>query len=168
MLRKPHKRHLIGLALGLGLVAAAAPAAAAPPATPSVADLARVQYPGTSSLPTVYMAGPIPIPDYLTRIQYPGTSSLPTVYVGAARGGGVTEKAVQYGQIAIPAWLARIQYPGTSSLPTVVITPTAGTSGDSSFDWASAGVGAGFIAGLGFVAAGVALAIRRRRSLARA
>jgi hypothetical protein len=159
---------LIGLALGLGLVAAAAPAAAAPPATPSVADLARVQYPGTSSLPTVYMAGPIPIPDYLTRIQYPGTSSLPTVYVGAARGGGVTEKAVQYGQIAIPAWLARIQYPGTSSLPTVVITPTAGTSGDSSFDWASAGVGAGFIAGLGFVAAGVALAIRRRRSLAHA
>jgi hypothetical protein len=160
-------RHLIGLALGLGLLVAA-PATAAPPVAPSPADLARIQYPGTSSLPTVYMAGTIPILDYLTRIQYPGTSSLPTVYVGAARGGGVAEKARPYGQIAIPAWLARIQYPGTSSLPTVFVTPTTGASGDSSFDWASAGVGAGFVAGLGVVAVGVALAIRRRRSLAHA
>jgi MYXO-CTERM domain-containing protein len=167
MFRRFYKRQLLGLALGLGLVAAA-PAFAAPPATPSVADLARIQYPGTSSLPTVYMAGSIPIPDYLTRIQYPGTRSQPTVYLGPAQGGRAPEKAVPYGQIAIPAWLARIQYPGTSSLPTVVVTPTTGASTDSSFDWASAGVGAGFVAGLGVVAVGVALALRRRRSLAHA
>jgi hypothetical protein len=167
MFRKLDRRNLVGLALGLGLLAAT-PATAAPPATVTVADLARVQYPGTSSLPTVYMAGPIPIPDYLTRIQYPGTSSQPTVYLGAARSGGMAEKAVPYGQIAIPAWLARIQYPGTSSLPTVVVAPATGSSGDSSFDWASAGIGAGFVAGLGVLAVGAALAIRRRRALAHA
>jgi hypothetical protein len=101
MLRKLHKRRLIGLVLALGLVAAA-PATAAPPS--------------------------VDVPDSLARIQYPGTSSLPTVFV----------------------------------------TPTTGASSDSSFDWASAGVGAGFLAGLGVLAVGVALALRRRRSLAHA
>jgi hypothetical protein len=166
MLRKLH-RNLIGLALGLGLLAAT-PATAAPPASVDVPDsLARIQFPGQSSQPTVYMAGSVVIPERLTRIQYPGTSSQPTVYL-STRAGGTAEKAAPYGQIAIPEWLARIQYPGTSSLPTVVVTPSSGESGDSSFDWASAGVGAGFVAGLGIVALGAALALRRRRQLAHA
>jgi hypothetical protein len=167
MLRKLHKRRLIGLVLALGLVAAA-PATAAPPSVDVPDSLARIQYPGTSSLPTVFMAGPIVVPIDLTRIQFPGTSSQPTVDLGPARGGGTAQKTVPYGQIAIPYWLARIQYPGTSSLPTVFVTPTTGASSDSSFDWASAGVGAGFLAGLGVLAVGVALALRRRRSLAHA
>ena len=167
MLRKLHRRNLIGLALGLGLLAAA-PATAAPSAPVTVPEsLARIQYPGTSSQPTVYMAGSIAIPERLTRIQYPGTSSQPTVYL-RTRAGGTTEKAAPYSQIAIPAWLARVQYPGTSSLPTVVVTPSSGGTGDSSFDWASAGVGASFVAGLGLVAVGGALTLRRRRKLVHA
>jgi MYXO-CTERM domain-containing protein len=165
MFRTFYKRQLVGLALGLGLVAAA-PAFAAPPATVTVPDsLARIQYPGTSSKPTVYLAGPIVIPERLTRIQYPGTSSQPTVYPSTPRPGAAAEKTNRYGQIAIPAWLARVQYPGTSSLPTVFVTPSSDTSGESSFDWGSAGVGAGFVAGLGLVALGAALALRRRRQL---
>jgi hypothetical protein len=71
-------------------------------------------------------------------------------------------------QVEIPGWLERIEYPGTSSQPTVYVTTPAAASGGSAFDWGSAAVGGGFVAGIGLIAAGAALALRRRHRLAHA
>jgi hypothetical protein len=76
MIRKPHTKLLAGMALGLAVVVLAPIASAGSSQSPTVTipdRLARIQYPGTSSKPTVYMAGPVTIPAWLTRIQYPGT-----------------------------------------------------------------------------------------------
>src|SRR5262245_45147550 len=76
MIRKPHRKLLAGIALGLAVVVLAPIASAGSSQSPTVTipdRLARIQYPGTSSKPTVYMAGPVTIPSWLTRIQYPGT-----------------------------------------------------------------------------------------------
>ena len=163
-----NKRNLMGIALGLFLVAASPVTAAvsSPPTNVTVPDwLTRIQYPGTSSEPTVYVNGPIAIPAWLARIQYPGTSSQPMVILeGPARREGRTQP-VRNGQIAIPAWLARIQYPGTSSEPTVLVSVPRGASGESTLDWASAAVGGGFVAGIALLGAGAVLAFRRRKRL---
>ena len=129
--------------------------------------LARVQYPGTTSEPTVYMAGPMTIPVWLAHTQYPGTSSEPTVFVDAPGSNQASALKVQDGHIKIPAWLARTQYPGTSSEPTVLMNNIQGTGPvGGRFDWVSALVGAG--GGLGLAVAGVGglIAVRKRRTLA--
>ena len=164
-----NKRNLMGIALGLFLVVASPVTAAgsSPPTNVTIPDwLTRIQYPGTSSEPTVYANGPIAIPAWLARIQYPGTSLQPMVVLeGPVRREGRTQP-VRYGQIAIPTWLARIQYPGTSSEPTVLVSAPRGASGDSALDWASAAVGGCFVGGMALLGAGGVLAFRRRKRLA--
>ena len=90
-----NKRNLMGIALGLFLVVASPVAAAGSshPTNVTIPDwLTRIQYPGTSSEPTVYVNGPIAIPAWLARIQYPGTSSQPMVVLEApARREGRTQ-----------------------------------------------------------------------------
>ena len=130
--------------------------------------LARIQYPGTSSEPTVYMAGPITIPAWLARTQYPGTSSEPTVYVNVQTGTHASTLKVQNGHINIPAWLARIQYPGTSSEPTVIVNNTPGSGSSGGFDWVSALIGAGGGLGIAVAGTGGVMALRKRRTLAHA
>jgi hypothetical protein len=76
MYRKLQAKLLTGIALGvvIAVLAPIASASSSPDATVTIpARLARIQYPGTSSQPTVYMAGRVTIPAWLTRIQYPGT-----------------------------------------------------------------------------------------------
>ena len=168
MYRKLNKRNVVGVALGLFLAAASPVGAADSSPTPNVTipdRLARIQYPGTSSEPTVYVNGPIAIPAWLVRIQHPGTSSQPTVYLEARASGVSRTRRVRYGQIAIPAWLVRIQHPGTSSKPTVLVDVPQAASGDSAFDWASAVVGGGFVGGMALLGAAAVLALRRRQRL---
>ena len=166
-----NKRNLMGIALGLFLVVASPVRAAdsSPPTNVTIPDwLTRIQYPGTSAEPTVYVNGPIAIPARLARIQYPGTSSQPMVVLEApapARRGG-RRQPVRYGQIAIPTWLARIQYPGTSSKPTVLVGVPRSASGESALDWESAAVGGAFVGGMALLGAAALLAVRRRKRLA--
>jgi hypothetical protein len=80
------RKSLFLLALALAAAAVAAPIAQAQADPPQghvtiPAWLAHIQYPGTSSEPTVYMAGSVPIPHGLARTQYPGTSAEPSVLV---------------------------------------------------------------------------------------
>jgi len=125
---------LVGLALGLGLLAAA-PATASP----------IVTVPDSWARITVYPSTPtVTVPESWGRIRvYPSTPI-----------------------VTVPESWARITvYPSKrlAGRPTVRAASASGGSGDSSFDWASAGVGAGFMAGLGAVAIGSAFALRRRR-----
>jgi hypothetical protein len=132
------------------------------------ARFAHMQYPGASSRPTVFMAGPIAIPEGLVRTQYPGTSSGPTVLVDVPRSSGGVSLTVRNGQIEIPASLARTQFPGTSSQPTVLVNNVSGSGGGGTFDWVSALIGAGGGLGIAAAGAGCVLAVRRRRTLAHA
>jgi len=146
------------LAAGLAAAVVAAPLASAQSAPARVTIpvwLTKIQFPGTSSQPTVYMAGSIVIPEALARLQYPGASSLPTVYVAAP----------QITRIDQVPWLARTSYPGTSSRPTVYVRPSPAT-GAGGFDWVSALVGAGAAVGLAVAGAGGVTAVRNRRALA--
>jgi hypothetical protein len=65
------------LAVATAVVALTAPfasAGSAPGAPISIpAWMTRIQYPGTSSEPTVYINSHVAIPAWLARIQYPGT-----------------------------------------------------------------------------------------------
>jgi hypothetical protein len=167
---KFHTKLFTAIAVGLA-VAVMAPIASAKSSPQGhitiPAWLARIQYPGTSSEPTVYMAGPITIPAWLARTQYPGTSSEPTVFVNVPGSSHASELKVQNGHINIPAWLARIQYPGTSSEPTVLVNNTQGTGPvGGGFDWVSALIGAGGGLGIAFAGAGSLTALRKRRTLA--
>ncbi len=180
-MHRTYTKLFMGIALGLAAAALApvASAGSSPRQTVTIPEsLARIQYPGTSSKPTVYLDpfggrdskpttvygpdGPVTIPAWLARIQYPGTSSKPTVYVNP--------------KFTVPAWLARIQYPGTSSEPTVLIprvshTPTAAADAldaraGGGFDWGSFGIGIAAATGVALIGVGGLLAMRRRRPLA--
>ena len=167
---KPHTKLFTAIVVGLAVAVMAPIASAASPSQGQVkipARLANNQYPGSSSEPTVYMAGPITIPAWLARIQYPGSSSEPTVYVNVQRSSLTPALKVQNGHIVIPDRLARTQYPGTSSEPTVVVNNVEGTgSAGGGFDWVSALIGAGGSLGIAVAGAGSLLALRRRRTLA--
>jgi hypothetical protein len=105
---------------------------------------------------------PASVPGWLSKIQYPGTSSEPTVYVHT---GEAAPPAVPNGYATIPAWLARIQYPGTSSEPTVVVETSQGTQSTGGFDWVSAVIGAGAALGIALAGAGTLMVLRKRRTL---
>jgi hypothetical protein len=133
-----YTRAAIGFVVGLVLFLAAASTAAAA---------------GSGAAP------PGTIPARLAGLQYPGSAlSLPEW----------RDDPMVRAHVVIPDWLARVQYPGTSSQPTVALTPTAPASSGRAFDWGSAGIGAGFVAGLGLLGAGVALLVRRWRAFAHA
>jgi hypothetical protein len=131
--------------------------------------LARIQYPGTSSKPTVYLAGSITIPARLARTQYPGTSSRThrhrDRHVGRARdragplpgrshlldGGGV-----------LPAGQGRLVL---CDVPAGAASAQVGRS--IGFQWGDAGIGAGFAFGivllLGGAIAGLLISRQNRR-----
>lgn len=158
-------------AIVLGLAAAiTAPVSFAQDAPRHVeipAWLAKIQYPGTSSQPTVYMAGSIPIPAGLVRTQFPGTSSQPTVLVDVARGGSAPTVKIVNGRIQLPPRLAHLPYPGASAQPTVYVRNGSATrSTGGGFDWTSAVIGGAVTLGLAIAAAGGVLAMRKRRTLA--
>jgi hypothetical protein len=158
MFRK-RRNKLVGLALGLGLLAAA-PATASP----------IVTVPESLARSTVYPSTPtVTVPESWARIRvYPNTPTVTvpeswariTVYPSTLLAAGTTGTPAEYARMT-QRWVE--QNPGTSSLPTVHVTPYAGGSSNNSLDFASAGVGAGFIVGLGALALGGALALRRRR-----
>lgn len=160
----------VAAALAVAAMAPMASAKSSPQGNVRIpAWLAHIHYPGTSTEPTVYMAGPIAIPARLLRTQYPGTSSEPTVFVAAGRSSHAFAVKVRNGQLEIPAWLARIQYPGTSSEPTVLVNNVASPEpAGGGFDWTSAMIGAGGGLAVAFAGAGGLLALRRRRTLAHA
>jgi hypothetical protein len=169
MARKPHTNLFTAIAAGLA-VAVMAPIASASSPRGHIkipARLAQTQYPGTSSEPTIYMAGPITIPAGLASTQYPGSSSEPTVFVDVPAGTHASALKVQNGHIEIPASLARTQYPGTSSEPTVLLNNVRGTGPvEGGFDWVSALIGAGGGLGVAVAGAGSVMALRKRRTLA--
>jgi hypothetical protein len=172
MHRKPQTKLFTVIAVGLTLAVMAPIASAKSPTQGRVSVpgwLARIQYPGTSSQPTVYMAGPITIPARLARTQYPGTSSEPTVFVNLQGSSHASALKVQNGHIKIPARLARTQYPGTSSEPTVLMNNVQGTGPvGGGFDWVSALIGAGGGLGIAAAGAGSLMAVRKRRTLVHA
>jgi hypothetical protein len=172
MHKEPHTKRLTAIAIGLAVavIAPIASAKSSPQAKVTIPEwLAHIQYPGTSSHPTVYMAGPVTIPARLARTQFPGTSSQPTVVVDVPASGNANTLKVRNGHIEIPASLARTQYPGTSSEPTVLLNNIQGTGSDGGgFDWVSALIGAGGALGIAAAGAGSLLALRKRRTLVHA
>jgi hypothetical protein len=169
MHHKHNTKLFTGIVVGLAVavIAPIASAQSSPQGKITIpAWLARIQYPGTSSEPTVYMAGPITIPARLVRTQYPGTSSEPTVLVNVPKSSQSSTLKVRNGQIEIPARLTRTQYPGTSSEPTVLVNNVEGTgSVGGGFDWVSALIGAGGGLGVAVAGAGSMMALRKRRTL---
>jgi hypothetical protein len=112
----------------------------------------------------------ITVPGWLAKIQYPGTSSQPTVYLDphGGRDGRPTTVVGPAGRVTIPAWLTRISYPGTYPGASVVmprvsasVAPVASTRG---FDWAAFGIGIAAAAGVALMGASALLAARRRRT----
>jgi hypothetical protein len=170
MRHQSHTRLFTAIVVGLTVAVIAPVASATSPPQGRVeipARLAHTQYPGSSSEPTVYLAGPITIPARLVSTQYPGSSSEPTVYVNVPAGSQAPTLKVQNGHITIPARLARTQYPGTSSQPTVLVNNVEGAgSAGGGFDWVSALIGAGGGLGIAVAAAGGTMALRRRRTFA--
>ncbi len=160
----------IVIGLAVAVMVPIASASSAPQGQVKIpARLAHTQFPGTSSKPTVYMAGGITIPAWLARSQYPGSSSDPTVYVNVQGSSHAIALKVRNGQITIPARLARIQFPGTSSEPTVLVNNVQGTGPvGGGFDWVSALIGAGGGLGIAVASAGSLMALRKRRTLAHA
>ena len=170
MQQESHTKLFTAIVVGLTVAVMAPVASATSPPQGQVkipARLAHTQYPGSSSEPTVYMAGPITIPARLARIQYPGSSSKPTVYVNVQRSSHASALKVQDGRIKIPARLALTQFPGTSSEPTVLVNNVQGTGSDGGgLDWISALIGAGGGLGIALAGMGSVMAVRKRRTLA--
>jgi hypothetical protein len=169
MQQESHTKLFAAIVVGLTVAVIAPVASASSPPQGQVkipARLAHTQYPGSSSEPTVYLAGPIGIPARLVRTQYPGSSSEPTVYVNVPAGSHAPTLKVQDGRIKIPARLARTQFPGTSSEPTVLVNNVQGTRSDGGgLDWISALIGAGGGLGIAVAGAGSLMALRKRRTL---
>ena len=93
----------IAVALAVAVMAPIGSAKTWPQAGVTIPEwLMRIQFPGTSSEPTVYMAGSITIPSWLAQTQYPGTSSEPTVLVNARGSSHVSAPKVQNGHVHIP------------------------------------------------------------------
>jgi hypothetical protein len=183
MHKEPHIKLFTAIAVGLA-VAVMAPIASAtssPQGQVKIpARLAHTQYPGSSSEPTVYMAGPITIPARLVRTQYPGSSSEPTVLVNvkernASTGSNARTPSVGRGfSLGVP-----LQYLNTTA-PThatrgfslgvpleYLAQPTATVRGNG-FDWGDAAIGA--VGGLGIALAGAGglIALRKRSTFAHA
>jgi hypothetical protein len=145
------------------------------------ARLAHTQFPGTSSEPTVYMAGPITIPAWLVRTQYPGSTAEATVFMNGQRSShasaGSNPRTPSVGQgfsLGVP-----LQYLNTTSPthatqgfslgvpPEYLAQPTATVRGNG-FDWGDAAIGASGGLGIALAFAGSLMAVRKRRTLAHA
>jgi hypothetical protein len=115
--------------------------------------------------------GKVAIPSWMARIQYPGTSSMPTVYLDpfGNRDGRPTTVVGPAGRVTIPASLTRINYPGTYPgasvvFPRVSATATPLAASASGFDWAAFGIGIAAALGMTLMGASALLAVRRRRT----
>jgi hypothetical protein len=167
MHQKRHTITAIAVGLAVAVMAPIGSAKALPQGKVTIPEwLTRIQYPGTSSEPTVYLAGSITIPNWLARIQHPGTSSEPTVYVTGRSSSRAPALELKNGDIKIPARLANTQYPGTSSEPTVLMNNIQGAGPvPDGFDLFSALIGAGGSLGIAAASAGSLMAVRKRRTL---
>jgi len=179
------KSHLL-LALALAATALSAPIAQAQAEPPQghvniPSWLAHIQYPGTSSKPTVYMAGSAAIPGGLVRTQYPGTSSEPSVLIAPVADAPkpVDPLAVSYltgrglSPSEVASWTtgacshqakAASCYAMLDRTAAAVPTQVARSIG---FQWGDAGIGAGFTLGafllIGGAGAGLLISRKNRR-----